>query len=236
MQVLFNLEDYASAGTTENLIFTVVAVFGALWIYQLAAFILYSCLGGEIFGPLKYRTILARHTMDLTSMVIFCYMGFEGLEQLGGTYTSVHSLILAGGGIAKFGAERSFIFSSAAQRLCVWQIAYEAKNFCDSVIHNDGVIFLVHHTATGLLAVLSDFFVLCLFCTCVSEFIQLNSVISLLILSNFMQYRHFVCALSYISTARTSSVVQKFLLRSFVHWLASMRKEELLRSPNHSLC
>ena len=153
MQVLYTLEDYASLGTTENLILTVVAVFGALWIYQLAAFIFYSCFSGKIFGPLKHRTILARHTMDLTSMVIFCYMGFEGLEQLGGTFTSVHSLILGSGDIAKFGAERSYIFSSAAQRLCVWQIAYEAKNFCDSVIHNDGVIFLVHHTATGLLAV-----------------------------------------------------------------------------------
>ena len=155
MQVLYTLDDYASLGTTENLILTVVAVFGALWVYQLAAFIFYSCFSGEIFGPSKHRTILARHTMDLTSMVIFCYMGFEGLEQLGGTFTSVHSLILGSGDIAKFGAERSYIFSSAAQRLCVWQIAYEAKNFCDSVIHNDGVIFLVHHTATGLLAVIS---------------------------------------------------------------------------------
>ena len=155
MQVLINLEDYSSVGTPENLALTVVAVFVGLWIYQLAAFLLYSCFGGELFGPLKYRTIFARHTMDLTSMVIFCYMGFEGLEQLGGTFTSVHSLILSTGKIAAIGAERSFFFSSAAQRLCVWQIAYEAKNFCDSVIHNDGVIFLVHHTATGLLAVRS---------------------------------------------------------------------------------
>ena len=153
MQVLLNLEDYTSLGTNENLVLTVVAVFVGLWIYQLAAFLVYSCFGGEICGPLKYRIILARHTMDLTSMVIFCYMGFEGLEQLGGTFTSVQNLMLASGSVAAIGAERSYIFSSAAQRLCVWQIAYEAKNFCDSVIHNDGVIFLVHHTATGLLAV-----------------------------------------------------------------------------------
>ena len=153
MQVLINLLDYESVGTNENLILTVVAVFLGLWVFQLVAFIIYSCFSGEIFGPHKYRVILARHTMDLTSMVIFCYMGFEGLEQLGGTFVSIKTLITSTGQIAAFGSERSFIFSSAAQRLCVWQIAYEAKNFCDSVIHNDGVIFLVHHTATGLLAV-----------------------------------------------------------------------------------
>ena len=153
MQVLINLEDYASLGTNESLMLTVAAVFAGLWVYQLIAFILYSCLSGEVFGPLKHRIILARHTMDLTAMVIFCFMGFEGLQQLGGITTSVQSLIMASGEVASIGAERSFIFSSAAQRLCVWQIAYEAKNFCDSVIHNDGVIFLVHHTATGLLAV-----------------------------------------------------------------------------------
>ena len=153
MQVLINLEDYVSHGTNESLMLTVVAVFAGLWVYQLIAFVLYSCLGGEVFGPLKHRIILARHTMDLTAMVIFCFMGFEGLQQLGGVTTSIQSLILASGKVASIGAERSFTFSSAAQRLCVWQIAYEAKNFCDSVIHNDGVIFLVHHTATGLLAV-----------------------------------------------------------------------------------
>jgi hypothetical protein len=153
MQVIINLEDYASIGTTENLVVTAVAVFVGLWIYQLVAFILYTIIGGKICGPMKYRTILARHTMDLTSMVIFCFMGFQGLSNLGGFTEAAHSLLLESGKVATVGAERAFVFSSASQRLCVWQIAYEAKNFCDSVIHNDGVLFLVHHTFTGLLAV-----------------------------------------------------------------------------------
>jgi hypothetical protein len=38
-------------------------------------------------------------------------------------------------------------------RLALFQIAYEAKNFCDSIIHNDGIIFLAHHLSTGLLSV-----------------------------------------------------------------------------------
>lgn len=155
VQILLGLEDYVTSGTNENLMITVLGVFIGLWIYQLFAFIVYSLIGGTICGPLKYRTILARHTMDLTAMVIFCYMGFEGLEQLGGITSSVQNLMLDGK-VATIGAERAFIFSSAAQRLCIWQIAYEAKNFCDSVIHNDGVIFLVHHTVTALLAVSAE--------------------------------------------------------------------------------
>jgi hypothetical protein len=55
------------------------------------------------------------------------------------------------------GAERSYQFLPWAQRLCLFHIAYEAKNFCDSVIHNDGVVFLVHHVSTGLLAVIEVF-------------------------------------------------------------------------------
>jgi hypothetical protein len=94
--------------------------------------------------------------MDLTAMVVFCYMGFEGLDQLGGITSSVHNLMV-NGKVATIGVERALAFSSAAQRLCIWQIAYEAKNFCDSVIYNDGVIFLVHHTVTAMLAVGAKF-------------------------------------------------------------------------------
>jgi hypothetical protein len=152
VQVLLGLEDYVTSGTNENLMITVLAVFIGLWIYQLFAFAIYSCIGGAICGPWKYRVILGRHTMDLTAMVIFCFMGFEGLDQLGGITSSVQNLTL-NGKVATIGIERALIFSSAAQRLCIWQIAYEAKNFFDSVIYNDGVIFLVHHTVTAMLAV-----------------------------------------------------------------------------------
>ena len=132
---------------------TVLAVFIGLWVYEKIAYYLYAFLGGEVFGPHKHRVVLGRHTMDLTSMLIFCYMGFESLEQLGGWKTAMHDVIMANGQTAAIGAARAFTYSSAAQRLCVWQIAYEAKNFCDSVIHNDGAIFLVHHVCTGMLAV-----------------------------------------------------------------------------------
>ena len=55
--------------------------------------------------------------------------------------------------LLKGGVERSYLYVAAAQRLCLFHIAYESKNFVDSVIHNDGPIFLVHHFCTGLLAV-----------------------------------------------------------------------------------
>jgi hypothetical protein len=153
MQLLVTLDHYSTVATNENLILTIVAVFTGLWIYEKTAYVLYGLIGGEVFGPAKHRVVLARHTMDLTSMLIFCYMGYESLEQLGGLKTALSSVITSGGKVASLGAERAFAFSSAAQRLCAWQVAYEIKNFCDSVIHNDGVLFLAHHTATATLAV-----------------------------------------------------------------------------------
>ena len=153
LQVLISADDFAKQGSNINMALTVLAVFIGLWIYEKIAYYLYAFLGGEVFGPHKHRVVLGRHTMDLTSMLIFCYMGFESLEQLGGWKTAMHDVIMANGKVAAIGAARAFTYSSAAQRLCVWQIAYEAKNFCDSVIHNDGPIFLVHHVATGMLAV-----------------------------------------------------------------------------------
>jgi hypothetical protein len=154
-QILLGTQDYKLYGTTENLAATAAAVFVGLWVYEWVAFAIYSCIGGEVFGPKRHRVILSRHTMDLTSMVIFCFMGFQGLKELGGISTSVHDLILESGKVAAIGAERSYAFSAAAQRLAVWQVAYELKNFCDSVIHNDGVVFLVHHTCTAILSVSS---------------------------------------------------------------------------------
>lgn len=84
----------------------------------------------------------------------FSYMGWEALSNFGG-FESIPTLVMPNGTVAAIGADRAYMFSAAAQRLCIAQVAYEIKNFCDSVIHNDGVIFLAHHTVTALLAGLS---------------------------------------------------------------------------------
>lgn len=157
-RVLITLEDYAQNENLSpeerqyNLIATVVAVFAALWVLELCAFSIYSSLSGPVFGPKKHRVVLSRHSMDILSMIAFSYMGFEALEQFGG-WQAIPNFLLANGKVAAIGAERAYFFSSAAQRLCIWQIAYEAKNFYDSVIHNDGAVFLAHHFVTALLSV-----------------------------------------------------------------------------------
>lgn len=160
LRVLLTLDDYIvneefpSQERQLNLVFTAFAVFIGLWVVEMIAFFIYSFFKGEIFGPLKHRVVLGRHTMDIVSMVIFSYMGFEALNGLGG-FSALHTMIINGNTVP-LGAARAFVFSASSQRLCVWQVAYEAKNFCDSVIHNDGAIFLAHHLVTGLLSVRKD--------------------------------------------------------------------------------
>ena len=88
--------------------------------------------------------------MDVFAMTAFVIMGFEVMTEFGG-YESFAQFVNKGGNVAD-STERMYMFSAAAQRLIVWQLAYEIKNLCDSVLHNDGVVFLVHHTLTAVLA------------------------------------------------------------------------------------
>jgi len=157
-RVLFTLEDYEMNETlpeqrNTNLFCTALAVFVGLWVVEYTARFIYGFFSGPIFEPKKHRVVLGRHTMDVLSMVVFSYFGFEAL--LGAPFNgweSIHSMHI-GGKLQAVGLARAMVFSASAQRLCVWQVAYEAKNFCDSVIHNDGAIFLAHHLVTGLLSV-----------------------------------------------------------------------------------
>jgi len=47
---------------------------------------------------------------------------------------------------------RVYLFSGRSQRLCVLQLCFQAKNFIDTLVHGDGIIFAFHHVATGALA------------------------------------------------------------------------------------
>jgi hypothetical protein len=157
LNILVTLDDYdanfALENQYENVTLTAFVLFAGLWVFQLASYLFYSTLGGEIFGPYRHRVVFGRHTMDTLAMVSMSYMGYESLANFGG-FEAIPSLLLPNGNIAAVGAERAYIFSAAAQRLCTLQVAYEMKNFCDSVIHNDGPIFLAHHAVTGLLSFL----------------------------------------------------------------------------------
>ena len=162
VNIMVGLDDYdenfKQTNQNWNVGCTAFAAFSVLWVIQLIAFTFYHSVGavngkGSIFGPWRNRVLFGRHTMDTVAMLGFSYMGYEALVNFGG-FAAVPELI-QNGAIMGVGGERAYVFSAATQRLCVMQIAYEAKNFCDSVIHNDGVVFLIHHTVTGLLAALS---------------------------------------------------------------------------------
>jgi len=46
-------------------------------------------------------------------------------------------------------AARVYPYVGRSQRLCALQLCFQFKNFIDSCIHGDGLVFLLHHTATG---------------------------------------------------------------------------------------
>ena len=67
-------------------------------------------------------------------------------------------LINGSDGVAAVGygsAARVYLYSGRSQRLCVMQLAFQAKNFIDTLAHGDGMVFALHHVATGTLAYLA---------------------------------------------------------------------------------
>ena len=150
MKFIYKLEDFNPSNTLEELLLTAAVVFVALWLIEWTSYAIYSLIGGEIFGTARNKTILSRHTMDFVSMAVFSYIGVSTLMDMG---FDTYSTFKINGKVLSAGAERLYQYLPAAQRLIVMHIGYETKNFCDSVIHNDGVLFLVHHTCTLILCV-----------------------------------------------------------------------------------
>jgi len=159
MRLLLTLADYDASESFSysdkvwSLAATAGSVFALLWVIQYAAYFVYRGLPKALNKP-EYVTKFGRHTMDIISMVAFAYMGFEALGMPPfRSWDSLHTMTTVAGKVLEIGHARSYIFSASAQRLCVWQVAYQAKNFCDAVIHDDGPLFLAHHVVTGLLSV-----------------------------------------------------------------------------------
>jgi hypothetical protein len=139
-----------------NLAFTIFAIFGIFWIIEYTSRYLWGQIDSKFTKAEKSRIILGRHTMDVIAMTLLVYTGFEALVGFGQTgfmgFDAMTSDIVVNGKIAAAGSERIYAYSPAAQRLAVLQVAYEMKNFCDSIIHNDGIIFLAHHLVTGIVS------------------------------------------------------------------------------------
>ena len=58
VDLLLTLDDYETNFTLENQYVNLACMFAALWVLQLAAYLFYSTLGGEVFGPYRHRVLL----------------------------------------------------------------------------------------------------------------------------------------------------------------------------------
>lgn len=168
---LYRLSDFHPGNSSEDLIFTSFLYFVGLWLIEWTAYAIYSLIRSEIFATRRDKSILARHTMDFLSMVLSSVLGYQAFCIVGWDAYNPGLKDAAGVLIAR-GVGRSYHYIAGAQRLILFHSAYETKNFCDSLIHNDGVIFLLHHLSTFILTIfaLNPFLhVYCIFFLGISE-------------------------------------------------------------------
>ena len=163
LDLLLDLADYDNNLGIDNqyynIAFSAFVIFSFLWVVEYSSRFLWSKVDSPFVKPQKNIIILGRHTMDVVAMAGLVYAGFEALQNFNGGgimgFGAMTGDIIVNGKVAAAGYERVYAYSSAAQRLCVFQIAYESKNFCDSLIHNDGALFLAHHLTTGIVSALA---------------------------------------------------------------------------------
>lgn len=92
------------------------------------------------------RWILARHIgVDALSCFVVAFLGY--------TSRSVVQEMLpgrAGGATLTAGGyeARMFTYHPAAQRITVFFVAYQLKNTYDTIVWDDGIIFIIHHVLT----------------------------------------------------------------------------------------
>lgn len=152
-------ENFGVKNQYVNIIFTSFFIFGFFWVVEYAARAFWRSIDSPFTKAQRSVIILSRHTMDVVAMSLLVYTGFEALVSFNaGGFMGFNAMtgdIIVNGKVAAPGYERCYAYSAAAQRLCVLQMAYEMKNFCDSIIHNDGIIFLAHHFVTYIVSALA---------------------------------------------------------------------------------
>jgi hypothetical protein len=157
-RLLVELRDFSSnhnkVDSFQNLVFTSIVLFLLLWVVEHIARSFWSTVDSAFTKTDRSRIILGRHSCDLICMLAMALAGYESLEELGGW--RIYNELILDGKVLSVGFDRVYKpFSAACQRLAIMQVAYEAKNFCDSIIHNDGIIFLMHHLLAGFAAIVS---------------------------------------------------------------------------------
>lgn len=145
---------WGSMVTKQDVLFCVTTFIGLYFLH----FALYMTLpsimtvvagtkgGAEVVSSKTNLMKLSRFTIDFLVMIVFSVLGFVVLSDFG----SWHSLFSDG----SKAFERVYLSASASSLLlCRIQISYEAKNLVDSFIFGDGLVFIIHHIATGTLAI-----------------------------------------------------------------------------------
>ena len=146
--ILFTVEDYNNAGppTSQQIICTSIAYFIGLFIFNGFLYLLltaFSCLH-RYLGIASNRFKFAR---QFTAFSAFTYLVYDGVAlALSNEAGDMFSTDVA------FGSARMFKFSPTASRMCMFHVAWEIKNFMDSVYAKDGIEHIVHHAVTALLA------------------------------------------------------------------------------------
>lgn len=146
--ILLTTEDYAEAGppSVKQIICTSFAYFLALFIFNGLLYLVLtsvSCLH-RYLSSASNRFKFAR---QFTAFWSFTYLVHDGVmlsltNEAGDMFSNDIPV----------GHERVFRFSPTASRMCMFHVAWEIKNFIDSVYAKDGIEHIVHHAVTATLA------------------------------------------------------------------------------------
>lgn len=90
------------------------------------------------------RNILARHVgVDAFSAMVVAYLGYRGRH----VYQNLLDAITGKNPKAMPVAyeERMFTYHPEGQRVLLFFTAYQIKNLADTIVWNDGILFIIHH-------------------------------------------------------------------------------------------
>jgi len=152
-QVLWRSEQFASQPSVGGIAVTVTAAFVLLAALEWLLFAAFSAAAratrSPILAPRASRIKLGRRALEVLSMSVLAALGVQAHEQLGG--------------LGAFGAlsgdaavARALEYHPLSARLALAQLAYQCFNSYISVRDRDGMIFIGHHLATGLLCALAQ--------------------------------------------------------------------------------
>ena len=100
-----------------------------------------------------HRRILARHIgVDTLACTICAYLGFSSMH----TYKDFWAHYMAKGGKGAFVRanylNRVLTYDPASYRICLFFFAYQVKNLYDTIIFDDGIVFIFHHVFSAITA------------------------------------------------------------------------------------